>query len=317
MFWGYFKISLEAAGQIFLLGAIGYFLFKKGILGQQGLNSLSRLVVELTLPFLIFTQLIRDFSFALYRNWWFFPLLSLIIALAGFILGALFLGFISEKDKRLQFLALVAFQNSGYLPLVLTASLLPQDKAGIMFIYIFLFLLGFNLLIWSLGAYMLSFNRLKKFELGSLFSPPVIATLISLLFVFMGWNKFIPNLLTKPLRMVGDCTLPLAMMVVGGNLAQVKVALHHKGVIWMCLAKMIILPGLGLWLVLWLRLPELLGLLILMQLMMPPATSLSVITRYFNREDSFVSEGIFWGHFLGLITLPIFLSLYFSLFMLK
>lgn len=318
MFLGSFKTTGLAVVQIFLLGAIGYFLVKKNILKDIGLDNLSRLVIEITLPILIFCQLIKDFSFNLYPDWWVFPLLSITITISGLAVGLIFSGFIKGLQNRLQFLSLNTFQNSGYLPLALAAALLPKDKVDAMFIYIFLFLLGFNLVMWSVGVYMLTFSRLKRFELGSLFSPPVIATVFSLVFIFFGFNQFVPQALLKPLRLVGDCTLPLAMFVVGGNLAQIR--LHHidkKAIFLLMLAKMIILPGLGLGLIIRSNLPALIGLLILIQLAMPSATSLSLIIRHYKREDLLISQGVFFSHVLSLITLPIFLSLYFMAVMIK
>lgn len=314
MFLEGLKITGLAMFQIFFLAAIGYFVVKKNILGQEGLNSLSRLVIEITLPLLIFCQLVKDFNFGLYPNWWVFPFLSMAITLAGFVSGILFLGFIKGFQYKLQFLSLVTFQNSGYLPLALVAALLPKDRMDSMFIYIFMFLIGFNLVIWSMGVYMVAFSRARRFELGSLFSPPVITALFSLVFISLGLDRFLPRALLRPMRMVGDCTLPLAMFVVGGNLAQIHLGrINKKAIFLLTLAKLIILPALGILLIIKLRLPELIGLLIVMQLAMPPATSLSVITSHYKKEDLLISQGIFFGHLLSIITIPVFLSLYFSL----
>lgn len=318
MFLESFKITSLAVMQIFLLAAIGYFLVKKNILRPEGLNSLSRLVIEITLPILIFCQLVKDFSFTRYPNWWIFPLISIAITIVGLVAGAIFVGFIKGTKHKLQFLSLVTFQNSGYLPLALVVALLPKEKADTMFIYLFLFLLGFNLVMWSVGVYMLTFTRTKRFELGSLFSPPVIATIFSLVFIFFGLNKFVPEGVLKPLRILGDCTLPLAMLVVGGNLAQIcLVHIDKKAIFLMALAKTIILPFLGLWWIINFKLPELMGLLILIELAMPPATSLSLIIRHYRKEDLLISQGTFFGHILSLVTLPLFLSLYFMRVMIK
>jgi len=318
MFLESFKITGLAVTQIFILGAIGYFLVKKDILGQDGLRSLSRLVIEVIFPILIFTRLVGKFNFNIYPNWWIFPLASIIITIAGLVIASPFSLLIRGNKNKLQFLSLVGFQNSGYLPLALVAALLPADKMDTMFIYIFLFLLGFDLVVWSLGVYMLTFVRTKRFELGSLFSPPVIANLLSLILIFLGLNKLIPHFIFRPLEMVGDCTLPLAMFMVGGNIASGRFdRLDKKAVALMSLAKLVILPLLGLFLILKLRLPGLMGLLILMQLAMPPATSLSLITRHYQKEDSLISQGIFFGHILSLLTIPVFLSLYFAMGMIQ
>lgn len=318
MFLEHFRITLLAVAQIFVLGSIGYFLVKRNLLGEEGLSVLSRLVVEVTLPLLIFSQLVKDFSFNLYPHWWVFPLLSVIITLAGLALGYLFTGLIRGPEHKMQFLSLIAFQNSGYLPLGLISALNLGPKADTLFIYLFLFLLGFNLLVWSLGVYMLSFHKSRKFEMGSLFSPPVIATLVSLVIIFFNLNRFMPGTILKPLRLIGDCTLPLAMFVVGGSLASIRLRhIEKKATFLAALAKLIILPVLGLWLVIKLNLPELIGLLVIIELAVPSATSLSVITQHYKKEDLLISQGVFVSHMVSLVTLPIFLSLYFTLVMIQ
>lgn len=318
MFFESFRITGLAVAQIFFICAIGYFWVRKGFIGTDGLDSMSRLTLHITLPFLIFCQLIRDFDFNLYGNWWLFPLISVAIIALGLGLGAVFAAFISGREHKNQFLTLTTFQNSGYLPLGLVAALLPGDQADTMFIYIFLFLLGFNIVIFSLGVYMLSFSKEKRFNAGSLLNPPVVATVLTLVLIYFGLNKSVPEFIFKPLSMVGDCTLPLSMFVVGGNLALIRLKnINTKAIVLMSLVKLIIMPGLGLIFVLALKLPYLLGLLILIELAVPPATFLSVFIRHYKKEDLLISQGLFFGHALSLITLPIFLSLYFMFAMVK
>ncbi|MFA5411164.1 MAG: AEC family transporter [Candidatus Omnitrophota bacterium] len=318
MFAESLRITGLAVTQILILGAIGYFLVRRNILGQEGLNSLSRLAIEVTLPVLVFCQLIQEFRFNLYPDWWLFPLLSILVTVIGLAIGGLFTFFINGTQHRLQFLSLVTFQNSGYLPLGLIATLLPKEKAAPMLVYLFLFLLGFNLVMWSAGVYLLTFSRAKKFELGSFFSPPVIAIIFSLLLVFFGLQRFFGESLLKPLKMVGDCTLPLAMLVVGGNLAQIRLKeVDKKAIFLMIIAKLAILPLLGLLLIRQFKFPEMLGLLLLIELAMPPATSLSLITSHYKKEDLLISQGVFYGHLFSIATIPLFLSLYFTLVMIK
>jgi predicted permease len=136
--------------------------------------------------------------------------------------------------------------------------------------------------------------------------------------VKFGWNRFIPGVVMSPLELIAACALPLAMFIVGGNIAAVHLrGVDKKAMSLVLLGKLIVLPALGLWLVLRFQFPQLMGLLILMQLAMPPATSLSVITRHYHQEDLLVSQGIFFGHIFSLFTIPLFLSLYFSLVMIK
>jgi malate permease and related proteins len=318
MFLEQFKITGLAMAQIFILGGLGYLLVNKKILSHEGLDALSRLVIQIIFPALIFAQMLKNFKFNLYPNWWIFPLASLVITVTSLILGWLLLKLLKLKTHKLQFLSLVAFQNSGYLPLAMAAAIFTGQQANDIFIFIFLFLLGFDLVAWSLGIYMLTYEKQVKFKLQSVFSPPVIANLTSLLLIALGLNKLIPDILFKPLSMVGNCTLPLAMLVVGGSVALVQLKdIDRKTTFIFLLGKLIILPAIGLVIVLKLALPYLLGFLIVMQLAMPSATSLSVIIRRYNKEDVLISQGIFFSHIVSLFTIPLFLSLYLYLVMLK
>ncbi len=318
MFLEHFKITGLAMSQIFILGALGYLLVKKDILSHAGLDSLSRLVIQVIFPALILTQMLKNFSFSLYPAWWIFPLSSLAITISGLITGWLLLKFLKAKTHKLQFLSLVAFQNSGYLPLALSSAIFTGQEANNIFIFIFLFLLGFDLVAWSLGIYMLTYEKQIKFRLGSIFSPPVIANLASLALISLGLNKLIPAGVFRPLQMVADCTLPLAMFVVGGNIALVQLKnIDKKTIFFVLLGKLILLPAAGIILALKLGLPHLLGFLIVMQLAMPSATSLSVIIRHYKKEDALISQGVFFSHIVSLITIPLFLSLYLSLAVLK
>jgi hypothetical protein len=318
MFLEQFKITGLAMAQIFLLGGLGYALVKRNVLSHQGLDALSRLVIQIIFPALMLAQMLKNFSFALYPYWWVFPLMSLTITLVGLMAGWILLKFSGLKTNKLQFLSLVAFQNSGYLPLALAAAIFTGPLASDIFIFIFLFLLGFDLVAWSLGIYMLTYEKKIKFRLRTLFSPPVVANLTCLVAVALGLNKFIPDILYKPITMVGNCTLPLAMLVVGGNIALVELRnIDKKTMIIFLLGKLIMLPLLGMAIVLKLALPPLWGFLIVLQLAMPSATSLSVIIRRFNKPDALISQGVFFSHIIGLVTIPLFLSLYLSLVMLK
>ena len=312
------KITIEGVLPSFALGLVGFFLLKRNIIGEEGLDALGRLVIDVTLPLLIFGRLVAGFDFRAYPHWWALPLLSLAVTFAGFLAGLCFVGFVRGETKKAQFLSLIAFQNSGYLPLAMSASLLTGGQLTVMLIYLFLFLMGFNFLLFSFGVWCLTHKSGGKLPVKSFLNPPVIATLVGLACVLAGIGKFIPAPLTKAVAMAGDCTMPLAMFVVGGNIAAIKLLkVDTRAIPLMVLVKLILLPALGLALVYALKLNGPLGLLLVLQLAMPPATNLSVLARQYRQEDQLVSQGIFFGHVAGLVTIPVFLSIYFMLNMLK
>lgn len=314
----HFKITGIAVFQIFLLAAIGYLLVKGKFLSEQGVDAISNLVMDVTLPALIFCQLIKDFSFESYPNWWVFPLISIAITAAGLLAGLLFSLFIKGEQHKLQFISLAGFQNSGYLPIALVAALLSGSQLSAMLIYLFLFLAGFNLVMFSVGVHILNFHRERKLNWTDLVSAPVIATLLSLLLIALGLNKFVPDAVITPLKMLGDSTLALAMLVVGANLAELRLKdIDKRAISFLILSKMIVLPALGLAVIMFFGISKLVGLLILIQLAMPSAVTLSVFIRSYKKEDLLVSQGILLTHIASVITIPLFLIIYFGQTMLK
>lgn len=311
-----FKTTFLAVLEILILGLCGFIILKRNLISANGLDVLSKLVVEVTLPLFIFTQLILRFSFSLYPNWYIFPLVSFFINFCGFTIGLVLLRVIGKGiAQKKEFLALSTFQNSGYLVLPLIVALLPKDRADVLLIYLFLFLLGFNLLVWSFGVFLLSDNKRKGFEFGSLFSPTVAAILLGLLVTGLRIDRVIPDIVIRPFKLIGECTIPLAMLVVGGSLALIdfsKSAMKMGAAVGVILAKLVLLPSLALFIVYKFKPAPLVGLLIMLEAVVPSATSLSVITRYYKvKEADFVNQGIFWTHLLSIFTMPLFLSLFF------
>jgi predicted permease len=146
----------------------------------------------------------------------------------------------------------------------------------------------------------------------------VIATLAGLIIVWLKLTRFIPPVVLKPLEITGDCTVPLATLVVGGNIAAIKCAgMFKRSITLMSVVKLVLLPCIGLWLVYQFKIPGLLGFLIVLQFAMPPATNLSVIVRQYRQNDCLVSQGVFYGHIFSIITIPLFLSLYFMMSVIK
>ena len=298
--------------QVFVLGLVGFILIKKRILSSAGLNGLTDFFIVLVFPALIFSQIVGNFDFKAVGYWWLFPLLSLGVSALGLLAGYGFGFSLKDAQVRREFIALSGFQNSGYLPLVLLKGILPAEQLSPMLIYLFLFLLGFNLVIWSWGVYFLSERKAQGFSWASLFSPPVIAVILGLAAVSSKIAGRIPQFILIPVEMLGNCSFPLAIVVVGASLAQLynKQELDLRNIIRLSLIKLCVLPLLGLLFLSLVRLPYLIGLLIILELAVPSATNLAVITRKYAQQEKIISQGIFVTHILSLLTLPVFLTLF-------
>jgi len=306
-----FSTTFKAILQLVAIGALGYFLVRRKVISESGLNLMGGLVVKVFLPLLMFTEIVRRFDVRLFPDWWVFPLLSVLISAAGLASGYAVLRLDNHVKHPQEFLSLTTFQNSGYLPLPLVAALLPRPQADTMFIYIFLFLLGFNMTIFSFGYYLLNPASNRRFDARRMFNPPVLATLAALLVAFAKAGRFLPGVLINPAELLGRCAIPLSILVVGGNLALMKVERGaFRPIAYALLLKLVFLPLLFLCFIIVLRPPPMMGFLLILQAAMPSAVLLSVVCRSQDCGDKLVSPAIFYGHLASIITIPLMLSLF-------
>ena len=306
----YFKSITQAMLQIFLLGLLGFMLVRRKALSSEGLNGLTNFFINIVFPVLIFWQIVTKFKFEVYPNWWMFPLASFGITSVGLLIGFLFSFSVKDIQAKREFICLTGFQNSGYLPLVLLGWIIPREHLSAVLIYLFLFLLGFNLVIWSWGVFFLSARKAQRFSLRSLFSPPVAAMLAGFGFVVLKINTLIPHFILSPLESLGNCSFPLAIVVVGGSLAELYSlqSPDKKTIAMLVFAKLFVLPLLGLLFLCLVRLPYLIGLLIILELAVPSATNLAIISRKYSQSEKLIGQGVFFTHIVSLATLPLFLS---------
>jgi predicted permease len=312
MFEANFQTILTAPLRMFLMGAVGYYLIKRRIIPEHILNVLNDLLVYLFLPCLILHDFFEKFTFIAYGNWWVFPLLGIAVSMAGLLVGHLFSFLLKNKEKKSQFLSLCAFQNSGYIPLVIAEAIFSAQDAEQMYMYIFLFLVGFNFLVWSLGAKLISGQTRSVVSVRDFYNPPVLATIVSLVMIFVGLHHFIPRVVLDSLGSFGNCTMPLAILVVGGSLATIKIdeKLYLRDVALAVVIKLFVFPALILTGLFFLGIKSLLGLLLIIQAAVPSAVTLTVIAKYYKQEETFINQTIFYSHVIGLITFPFFLILY-------
>lgn len=313
MFIGSLTATTTAMLQIMLLGACGYVLARNNTMSKENVRFLTFVLINILLPSFMFAKVVGSFRFGEFAFWWVFPLLSFVITAVGFLAGLSFVSF----DKRLrehkrEFISLVAFQNSGYLPMILIAILSSGWARDRLLIYLFLFLLGFNFVIWSVGALYLTHKPKATGTLWTFFSPPVIAMLVSLLIVACGLPRFIPKFIVNTADMLGQSTLPMGMIVIGANLAHVNVRIkdNRAYIIGLIAAKLIFLPLLFLGGILLFRPAHEVAFLLILEAAVPSATSLSIIMRHYEQEDRLISVGVLWTHLASLITIPFFLTLF-------
>lgn len=295
-----------------LIALLGFYLYKKNIIDAKILDFLSFFVVNFAVPFLIFTRLIEHVRVDFKPSLAVFIFLSIAIFLIGFLLS-FFFSLTKSREYKREFISMVSFQNCGYLPMVLALFLFPPKIREEFLIYTFLYILGFDVIMWSIGSFIIFKKRGERYSLSSLFTPPIISITVALLLIYTGLAKFIPAIVSTPLKMVGDTSFALSMIILGCWLARISLEGFYKKLpttLQASFLKLIVTPFIFFIIVMKLEIFSLLGLFIVLEASMPSAVSLPIVVSLRKADSEFVSQGVLLTHLLSIITVPFWLGLY-------
>ncbi|MDD4295008.1 MAG: AEC family transporter [Candidatus Omnitrophica bacterium] len=306
-----FVVSI-AILKLTLIVFAGYFLCKFKYPDDKTLNFLSDFVVSITMPALVFSTLVTNVDIVLANSPLLFILLS-ILFFAGGLLTAMLITFRMEHVCKREFFGLVTFQNAGYLPMVLVSLLFPAGLSDKFLVYIFLYILGYNILMWSLGSFFLFKKRKDKFKLKTLVNPPVIAVLLGLVTIYSGLYKYLPAVIVEPVQMIGKTTFVLSMIVLGGWLSRVTlkdIMSDFPLSFGAALVKLIIIPLAFLVCLILFKIDQILGLFVIIQAAMPSAVSLPIVANIHGANSRFMAHAVLLSHIFSILTVSFWISLY-------
>ncbi len=301
-----------AIAKLFILMFIGYFLYRRKLIDDKFTDTLSLMLVRAIFPALIISKITGHFSFNEYAYWWIFPLAAIIFSLAGMVIAMAALRFFPGFKSPREFMCSSAFQNCGYLPMNLILFSFASGVADRLFIFTFLYIIGFNILMWSLIPLFLSGTLKSDFKVSVLFTPPIVATIFSLLWVaFMGKGT-IPHVIGDPLMQLGNAAFPMAMVALGAYLCRYEA--HNpkdKGPLFAAgIIKLLLFPALVLSVLMPIPLAAECKFLLFLEAIMPTAVSLVVIGSYTASDNKFFSSSIFYTHVAAIFSIPLWLALF-------
>jgi len=293
------------------MGAMGFYLVRRGIIDESGLKLLSFLSVNIFFPLFIFYQIIKNFDAVRMPFWWGFPLINISLVLTGLLVASLVV-LRHHSPLKDGFMAASSLHNAGYIPLLIAMSLPLGGWAGQVYACVILSIIGFDTCLWSLGVWLLTKGQSPRMDLRKMFNPPLLSMSAALIIVLTLGPGIVPEIVLKPIRILGDAALAVGMIVIGGNLSLTNLnRVHWAQVTGVSLIKLIALPLITLGLLSILKLNPLISFVAIIQASMPSAITLSIIGRnYETKNQDFINQSIFVTHLLSIITIPIFLGLY-------
>jgi predicted permease len=296
--------------KVVLVIVVSGFLVRRGILTQNVVTGMSQATIVLFLPCLIFSKVIQNLDPSIHTLWWALPVAGLAMPMVG--LGAAALLFARELPAKRDMLALASMQNAGYLVLPVGYALFP-DQFDRFALYCFLFILGFNILLWSIGKALVSDGDNRGWK--SLITPPLVANVAAVVIVLSGTDRFVPSILLDAVDLTGKAAVPVATAVLGALLGSVTV--RFRGYVWDGIRalgiKLVFLPALTI-LAVWFATLEttdpLLARFLILEAAAAPAAGLILQVRTYGGDEQKVGSLMLFSYVASMITMPLWLAVW-------
>jgi predicted permease len=214
-----FSASVLAIASIFLVIFAAGLMVRRGIITQPQIDGLSSATVNLFLPCLIFTKVIDALDPSAHPWWWALPLAGVAMALVGTGLGAI--AFAGQLPGKRHLLPLAGMQNAGYLVLPVGLALFP-DRFDTFALYVFLFILGYNPVLWSLGKFLISGTSGGGPAWRGFLTPPFVANIVAIAAALSGIKSVLPRPAVEAVALIGSAAVPVATLVLGAVLGSVS-----------------------------------------------------------------------------------------------
>mgnify|MGYP005759530885 FL=1 len=294
---------LTVTGQVatlFLMMAVGFGLGKMKKLSSAGLSQMSFLLLYIVCPCVMIECFQVERTPELVQQ----LCVGAVIAVACYLVYLAISMFFFRRcpaDTRDSLRFAMVYGNVGFMGVPLVQSILGSEAL----VYGALSLAAFNVTTWTLGVVIMGGKQafsLKK----AIINPGVIGLAVSLV-IFFGGFRF-PDAVSSTISFLGDLNTPLAMIVIGAQLAAADLGgAFRQPVLYLAsFLKLILVPGLTALVLLPFGLPAGLYCALVLLAATPVAGTTSIFAQQFGRDTVPGVQVITLSTLLSIITLPVF-----------
>ena len=207
--------NLEVMVVLFIIVILGYVACKLGYMGNKFDKKLSSIVVDITCPLLVLSSVMGD---DLPDRTLILPLLGvgfltyIILLVFGFWVPRLISK--SHDDQGMIGFALM-FANVGFIGYPIVSSIFGPHAV----FYAALLNMPNTFFIFTAGVMLIKGEySLKQFNPKVLISPAMLGAFLAAIIVALGIHT--PDIIARPVTMVGNITVPAALMIIGSSMAK-------------------------------------------------------------------------------------------------
>jgi predicted permease len=286
--------AVQSVFSILIMISIGYLLSRLGWFSQDTPELFSKIVVRVSLPALMLSNLLTTFSRDMLLETGMGILLPLAIILILYGIGEIAARVLRIQPKRRGiFIAMFAFSNTIFIGLPVNVALFGEESIP----FVLLFYVANTVLFWTIGVYRVRldgnldmgstkpFDRVKK-----ILSPPLMGFLFAVVLIL--FDIKLPKFIMDTSRYIGNLTTPLSMIYMGIIVHSIKVRdiKIDKDMVGLLIGRFILAPFMTLALVYYLPVPSLMGKVFVIQAAMPAMTQTTIISQTYKGDYKYATS---------------------------
>ncbi|MEG0895102.1 MAG: AEC family transporter [Oscillospiraceae bacterium] len=304
------KIIFNQAIIMFILIALGAFCYKIKLINNDGNKQLTNLLLYIVNPVIVFNSYLMEFKQELAVNLFYAFILAVATHIIAMLISYIFIR--NKKDdngKTAIERFSVIYTNCGFMGIPLLTALFGQE--GVF--YASAYLTVFNLLSWSHGYAMISGTKDKKTILKGICSPVVFAVILGLIFFFV--QIPVPYIIKESVKHISSLNTPIAMIVLGVNLAQYNLLETFKKprIYYVCLMGSLFVPTVLCFIYSLFPIPKTVILSNIIQAACPCATVTLLFSTKLNKNVEHATSVVTMSNIISIITIPI-ITIVFDIF---
>lgn len=299
--------NLEVMVMLFTIVILGYAACKLGYMGDKFDKKLSSIVVDITCPLLVLSSVMGDEM----------PDRSLILPLVGvgfltyiilLVFGFWVPRFISKNhdDQGMIGFSLM-FANVGFIGYPIVASIFGPKAV----FYAALLNVPNTFFIFTAGVMLVKGEySIRQFNPKVLLSPALIGAFIAALLVAFGVHT--PEIIARPITMVGNITVPAALMIIGSSMARLPLReIIGSGKVYATsFLRLVIVPLSVYFLFRLCGVNTLINNINTVVIAMPVASFGTMFCMKYGRNPSLMTEATFITTLFSIITIPLITLLF-------
>lgn len=308
----YFEPIFYAVFSIFIVAVVSGILVRKKKISQNDISSLSHITINILLPCLIFSKIVKSFNPGEIAYWWAIPLIAFAMIGLGIGISAIF--YLRSFKKNKANIGMAAFMNANYMVLPI-GQLAFADNLDLFITYVFLFVLGVSPALWSLGKYMVTSNTNQNNSIIGLLTPPFVANILAVLIVLLGIHNYIPEIVLKPINFIGEAAIPVATIVLGALIGSISFRKLPSvaNILIVVSTKLIILPLVVIIILKYTQFSQINSLLadiLVIQASVAPATQIMIQVKKYGGDVQQIGSMMLINYIFCLITIPMWFTLW-------